>query len=109
MLKFVILYSHLLLFVSRLGVFLFCYRRFRYIITGYLMTRLIHSLVLATVSLKWVESLLIELFDIVLFACIGWVFHLPRRKKEGIYYLLANEYDDEDIGKPVQHADISTV
>ena len=79
--------------------------------TGYLMTRLVHSLVMATVSVKWVESLLIELFDIALFACIGWVFRLRHKKKNNIYYLLANEYDDDDEfrNKPIHQPEIATV
>jgi len=40
---------------------------------------------------------LTEVLDIALFACIGWVFRLRPSKKEGMYFLLENEFEEYGV------------
>jgi len=73
--------------------------RFCFIMMGYLIGRIIQNFILIFVSLNWVDSFLTEVLDIALFACIGWVFRLRPSKKEGMYFLLENEF--EEYGVPM--------
>jgi len=74
-------------------------RRFLYIMMAYVIGLLIRNFIVLFVTLDWVDSLLAEILDIGLFACIGWVFRLRKSKKEGMYFVLENEF--EEYGVPM--------
>lgn len=61
---------------------------------GYITGQLVVSIILLFVALDWVDSLLSEVLDAFLFVCIGWVFRLRPTKKDGMYFLLENEFDE---------------
>lgn len=61
---------------------------------AYIAGQLIVSVILLFVALDWVDSLLSEALDAFLFVCIGWVFRLRPTKKDGMYFLLENEFDE---------------
>jgi len=72
-------------------------KRFCYIMMSYVIGRVIESFIVLFVSLDWVDALLSEVLDIALFICIGWVFRLHSLKKNGMYYVLENEFEEYGV------------
>jgi len=75
-------------------------RRFRIIMMGYVIGRVITSVIVMFSTHAWVESLFAEFLDIALFVCLGIVFRLRWLKKEGMYFLLDNEFDEYHNSSP---------
>lgn len=95
MLMFVFLFLMFLFEAFHILLLLNCtHRRFRFIIMAYIVWRLIVSIILLFVMVNWVEALLGEILDAFLFVCIGWVFRLRQTKKDGMYFVLENEFEE---------------
>lgn len=73
---------------------------FRYIFIGYLVGKIIVMIVLMIGVDDWIGNLLYSVLDVVVAVAVGITFRLHKIKAKGNYFLLENEFDeDEDDGE----------
>lgn len=69
---------------------------FRYIFIGYLIGKIIVMIVLMIGVDEWIGSLLYMVLDVAVAVAVGVTFRLHKIKTKGNYFLLENEFDEDD-------------
>ena len=68
--------------------------RYRFVIMLYICGQLVCSILNLFSIALWISQMVSQLFDILLYMCIGFIFLLRKEKEHGMYYLLETENAD---------------
>ena len=68
--------------------------RYRFVIMLYICGQLVCSILNVFSVALWILQMVSQLFDILLYMCIGFIFLLRKEKEHGMYYLLETENTD---------------